>query len=90
MDSAWDWVLRGETNELRASERFTLLCLDNEKVAFQTSQVQDGKKRYITATGSDLDWVLRGETTELLEFEQFVLYKVDAEEQLPCPTCVQH
>jgi len=84
MDSAWDWVLRGETNELRASEKFTLLCLDNGKVAFQTSQVQDGNNRYITAMGSDQGWVIRGETTELLGFEQFVLYDVDAEEQLPC------
>jgi hypothetical protein len=83
MDSAWDWVLRGETNELRASERFTLLCLDNDKVAFQTAQVQDGKNRYITAMGSDWDWVLRGEAIELLEFEQFMLHDVN-KEPLPC------
>jgi hypothetical protein len=89
MDSAWDWVLRGETNELRASERFTLLCLDNGKVAFQTAQAQDGKNRYITAMGSDRDWALRGETTELLEFEQFVLYDIDTEEQLPCPKVLE-
>ena len=84
MDSGWDWVLRGETNELRASEKFTLLCLDNGKVAFQTCHVQDGKNRYVTAMGSDWGWVLRGETIELLEFQQFLLHDVVAKETLLC------
>jgi hypothetical protein len=84
MDSGWDWILRGETNELRACEEFTLLCLDNGKVAFQTCHVQDGENRYVTAMDSRWDRILRGETTGLLECEQFTLYDLDPEGVLSC------
>jgi hypothetical protein len=84
MGSDRGWVLRGETNELRASEKFTLLCLDNGKVAFQTCHMQDGKNRYVTAMDSGWDWVLRGETIALLEYEQFVLHDLDTEAPLSC------
>jgi hypothetical protein len=30
MDAAWDWMLRAETNDLRASEKFTLILLSLE------------------------------------------------------------
>lgn len=88
MGSDYEWVLRGETTEVKAFEEFTILCLNNNKVAFQTyhRDEEGDKHRYVTVMvgPGDDEWRLRGSTTELTKCAQFTLHDVDTEEQLLC------
>ena len=81
MDGEYEqsWVLRAETTELKDWEKFTLLCLDNGKVALET---HDG--RYVTAMNDEEDWVLRAETKTLSAWEEFTLVEAETGEELPC------
>ena len=84
MGADWDWVIRAETKTIDNFEEFTMLCLCDGKVAFQTFHTKDGKHRYVTAMGEDWDWILRGETTERLDFEIFTLVDVNTEKKRHC------
>ncbi len=76
-----DWVLRAETRQISDWEKFTLICLDNGKVALTTSH-----GRYVTAMNDQpgFDWELRGETNVLSDWEKFTVIDPDTEEQLTC------
>jgi hypothetical protein len=74
-----DWKLEAETTEIEAWEIFTLLCLDDGKIAFRTFH-----DRYVTAMGGDWDWILRAETRDRLAYEEFIVVQPDTWERLPC------
>jgi hypothetical protein len=78
----WDWILRAERDEsigVGTYERFTLLCLDNGKIALRTYH-----NTYVTAQHEDLDWILRAQTSHRLAYEEFSLVEPITWEQLPC------
>jgi hypothetical protein len=66
----WDWELKAQENEIKDWERFTLLYLDNGKVALKTDH-----GRFVTATGDDgcCNWILRAKTTTLRVSDEFKL-----------------
>jgi hypothetical protein len=86
MGSDYGWVLGGETTELKEYEKFTILCLNNHKVAFQTCHKNEegDRHRYVTVMGADDEWRLRGSGAELTECAEFTLYDVDTRGLLPC------
>lgn len=74
------WVLRAETMELKKDEgEFTLLCLDDGKVALKTYH-----GRYVTATRGE-PWLLKTETSVLGNSEKFTLVKPETKKELRCP-----
>lgn len=74
-------MLRAETTTISTWEKFTLLCLDNDRVALETFH-----DRFVTATDGQLDgnWVLRAETRDRLAWEEFTLVEAESGEELPC------
>ena len=85
----WDWVLRAEREKSKGVdcwEKFTLLCLDNSKVALKTHH-----GRYVTAMGADRDWVIRAERQEsqgVGDWEKFTLVEPETEKELSCSEAV--
>jgi hypothetical protein len=74
--------LRAETKDLTDCEKFTLFCLDDDKVALKTCHGW-----YVTALNDegDRDWKLRAYTKELNDWEKYTLFDVENERKLSCP-----
>jgi hypothetical protein len=75
----WNWELRAETRNLGDWEKFTLLCLNNGKIALKTHH-----DRYVTATDATYEWKLRAETRNLGDWEQFTVVNAETEKEVPC------
>jgi tetratricopeptide (TPR) repeat protein len=75
------WVLRAETIVAKEWERFTLLCLHNDKIAFKTYH-----GRYVTAMNgeSDRDWRLIAETNVMGVWEMFYPIDLQSQKRLSC------
>jgi hypothetical protein len=63
-----DWLLKGYATEIQDWEKFTLICVDDGKIALKTYH-----GRYVTAMNQAEDWVLKAEATELGDWEKFAL-----------------
>ncbi len=83
LDEATDirtyWKLIAKTQEIKDWEKFTLLCLANDKVALKTYHgwYVTATDDFDEATGIRTDWVLWARTNERLAWEEFTLFDAD-------------
>jgi hypothetical protein len=84
-----EWLIIAQAFSIDDYERFTLLCLDDGRVAFQTWHTKDGKNRVVSAMGEDKDWILMAETNVIDAYEKFTFFDADTGIQRSCLEVVE-
>ena len=74
------WKLKAQDTPIGDRQKFTLLCLANDKAALQIFD------RFVSALNDedDRNWELRAVATERLAWEEFTLLNPDTQKELPC------